>query len=218
MVGDIKKEKYVYYHCTGYKGKCPEKYVREEEVARQMEAALFRLKAKEELIPLLVRAQKEMHAQESKFHGEAVAKLQAERDALESRLEALYLDKLDKVITPEFFAAKSREWSAKLEDLRAQIDRHGAAHVNYINEAIELLELLQDAIGKYREWERAEKRRLLQSVLSNSIWMNATLTVTFRQPFESLAVMNEEAESKIAPSVAGEGDSVKWWSQGESNS
>jgi DNA invertase Pin-like site-specific DNA recombinase len=30
MVGEIKKGRYVYYHCTGYKGKCPEPYTRED--------------------------------------------------------------------------------------------------------------------------------------------------------------------------------------------
>src|SRR6185437_11876646 len=30
LVGEIKKGRYVYYHCTGAKGKCPEPYVREE--------------------------------------------------------------------------------------------------------------------------------------------------------------------------------------------
>ena len=30
MVGEIKKNRYVYYHCTGYKQKCPERYTREE--------------------------------------------------------------------------------------------------------------------------------------------------------------------------------------------
>ncbi len=24
LVGEIKKGRYIYYHCTGYKGKCPE--------------------------------------------------------------------------------------------------------------------------------------------------------------------------------------------------
>ena len=35
LTAEIKKDRYIYYRCTGYKGKCPEKYVREEEVARQ---------------------------------------------------------------------------------------------------------------------------------------------------------------------------------------
>ncbi|HBI19378.1 MAG TPA: recombinase family protein, partial [Brevundimonas sp.] len=30
LVGEIKKKKYIYYHCTGFKGKCGEPYVREE--------------------------------------------------------------------------------------------------------------------------------------------------------------------------------------------
>ena len=30
LVGEMKKQKYVYYHCTGYKGKCPEPYTSEE--------------------------------------------------------------------------------------------------------------------------------------------------------------------------------------------
>ena len=33
LVGEIKKGRYVYYHCTGYKGKCPEPYTREEVLA-----------------------------------------------------------------------------------------------------------------------------------------------------------------------------------------
>jgi site-specific DNA recombinase len=30
LVGEKKKGKYVYYRCTGNKGKCPEPYAREE--------------------------------------------------------------------------------------------------------------------------------------------------------------------------------------------
>ena len=30
-----KEGQYVYYHCTGQRGKCVEKYVREEELAKQ---------------------------------------------------------------------------------------------------------------------------------------------------------------------------------------
>jgi site-specific DNA recombinase len=192
LVGDMKKGKYVYYHCTGYKGKCPEKYVREEEVTRQVEGALAALKADKDAMALMIRALKESHAEESRFHGDAVSKLQKERDLLESRLEALYLDKLDKVITPEFFSSKSHEWQEKLTGLRTKIDGHGKAHTSYINEGIELLELSQRALERYHECERAEKRRILNLLLSNSLWMNAALIPKYRQPFDILAVMNGE--------------------------
>ena len=35
IVGEIKKQRYIYYHCTGYKGRCDEPYVREEVLERQ---------------------------------------------------------------------------------------------------------------------------------------------------------------------------------------
>jgi hypothetical protein len=79
MVGDMKKGKYIYYHCTGYKGKCPEKYVREEEVARQVEAILQSLKAKPGTLALMFKALKEIHTEESRFHRESVSGLQKER-------------------------------------------------------------------------------------------------------------------------------------------
>ena len=78
MVGDIKKGKYIYYRCTHYKGKCPEKYVREEEVARQMENVLQALKASPETLALMIKALKEIHTEESRFHREAVTGLQKE--------------------------------------------------------------------------------------------------------------------------------------------
>jgi site-specific DNA recombinase len=37
LTAEIKKGKFVYYSCTGHKGKCPEKWVREEELDRQLE-------------------------------------------------------------------------------------------------------------------------------------------------------------------------------------
>ena len=35
VVGELKKERYVYHHCSKYKGKCPERYVREEVLEEQ---------------------------------------------------------------------------------------------------------------------------------------------------------------------------------------
>jgi DNA invertase Pin-like site-specific DNA recombinase len=40
MVGEIKKGRYIYYHCTGFKGKCPEPYTREEVLEEKFTALL----------------------------------------------------------------------------------------------------------------------------------------------------------------------------------
>ena len=43
MIGELKKGRYVYYHCTGYKGKCPEPYVREETLVERFGELLQQL-------------------------------------------------------------------------------------------------------------------------------------------------------------------------------
>ncbi len=50
LVGEIKKQRYVYYHCTGFRGKCPEPYVREEVLARAFTAELGRLTFDDEIL------------------------------------------------------------------------------------------------------------------------------------------------------------------------
>ena len=40
MVGELKKGRYICYHRTGYKGKCPEPYTREEVLEKSFTAVL----------------------------------------------------------------------------------------------------------------------------------------------------------------------------------
>jgi site-specific DNA recombinase len=217
MTGDIKKGKYVYYRCTGFKGKCPNRYVKEEELTRQFSETLEAIRLEPEIHSLLIRALKESQADESRFHHEETAKLEAERQTLESRLEALYLDKLDRVITPEFFQAKSQEWNRTLDTIKAKLEKHRQAHGNYIEEGARLLDLSQQAAEIYRRLEMAEKKRILHLVLANSIWLNAQLIPKYRQPFETLALMKSSPKPGENFSGRISGDCKEWYTRQESN-
>ena len=70
LVAEIKKKQYVYYHCTGNKGKCPEKWVREEEIARQFGQAIGAIKMDNDVLNWVITALKESHADEKKYHSE----------------------------------------------------------------------------------------------------------------------------------------------------
>jgi site-specific DNA recombinase len=80
----LKKKQYVYYHCTGYKGKCPEKYVREEEIARQFGEALKAIQLDGEVLEWIKTALKGSHESEERHHRKAVAGLQDQYDRLYS--------------------------------------------------------------------------------------------------------------------------------------
>jgi site-specific DNA recombinase len=43
LAGEMKKGRYIYYHCTGYRGKCPERYTREEVLEKDFAAGLREL-------------------------------------------------------------------------------------------------------------------------------------------------------------------------------
>jgi hypothetical protein len=43
MVGEIKKGHYIYYHCTGNRGKCPEPYTPQEELTGRFASILEEL-------------------------------------------------------------------------------------------------------------------------------------------------------------------------------
>jgi len=93
LVAEIKKKQYVYYHCTGNKGKCPEKWVREEEIARQFGQAIGAIKMDNDVLNWVITALKESHSDEKKFHSEQLLSLQGQYEKLKYRLDAMYEDK-----------------------------------------------------------------------------------------------------------------------------
>jgi hypothetical protein len=187
MVGEIKKRRYVYYHCTGYKGKCPEPYVREEVIAEAFSDVLGKLSFGDEVLSWVSKALRESHADEKQEHEAAIARLQAEHDRLYHRIHAMYVDKLDGRIDKHFFDKLSGEFRSEQARCIREITWHQAADQSYLEEGVRLLGLAHDARRLFAKQVPHEKRRLLNFVLSNSTWKNGELSVTFRQPFDLLA-------------------------------
>ncbi|HLM23878.1 MAG TPA: hypothetical protein VK274_02425 [Pyrinomonadaceae bacterium] len=77
--------------------------------------------------------------------------------------------------------------SEALADQIAEFEN--AAH-DYVHDGVRLLELAKKAYLLFKQQSPSEKRKLLNFVCSNSVWKDQTLTVTFRQPFDLLALTN----------------------------
>jgi site-specific DNA recombinase len=97
LVGEIKKQQYVYYHCTGFRGKCREPYVREEVIARlaSFAAVLDRLAFDDQVLAWVRAALLASHADEKREHEAAIERLQAGYNRLQGRTDTMYVDKLD---------------------------------------------------------------------------------------------------------------------------
>jgi hypothetical protein len=89
VVGEIKKQKYIYYHCTGYADKCRgepafcrRKYVREEVLEKQFTAMLGQLRFDDEVLEWVRQALHESRTDERREHDEDIKRLQAEHKRL----------------------------------------------------------------------------------------------------------------------------------------
>lgn len=187
MVGEIKKGKYVYYHCTGYRGKCPEPYVREEEISAQFSQLLGQFRFDDAILEWVKNALRESHAVERQEQAEAVERLVSTERQIQRRIDAMYVDKLDGRITADFFDAKSAEWRAEQEECIASIKRLRSTDRSYIEDGIRILELAKNARKLFDQQGSAEKRKLLDFVVSNSTWRDGKLASTYRQPFDLIA-------------------------------
>ncbi len=210
LSGDLKKGKYIYYRCSGWKGKCNEPYVREEVLAGKFSDLLGRLKMDDAVLGLVSRGLRESHADQNREHREAVSRFQTEYDRLQARVHAIYLDKLDGRIDNHFFDKLSEDFRRQQSQCLREIARHQSADQSYIEEGVGLLEMARDAQHMFAKQPAAEKRRLLGFVLSNSTWANGHLNVTLREPFDLVAEMNAAALSAAASGSQNLSDCPEW--------
>ncbi len=205
VVGEIKKQRYVYYHCTGYVDKCQgdrapcrRKYVREEVLEQQFTDLLGRLKFDDEVLEWVRDALHASHADERREHEGAIKRLQTEYKRLQERINAMYVDKLDGIVDAAFFEKMSNQWRAEQNRCQREIDQHQKAEKSYMDEGIQILELARNAQRLFERQEPRQKRRLLNFLLSNCLWKGGEIVATFSQPFDLLAETTLIAASQKA--------------------
>lgn len=186
ITAEIKKRRYVYYHCSGSKGKCTQPYVREEVLSEQFSKLLGRLDFGKPVVDWLTSALQESHADERREHDAAVSRLQAEYERLQHRIHAIYIDKLDGKVDTAFFEKMTSEWRIAQDRCLREIGWHQSADQSYLQEGVQILAIAQSAGKLFTKQDAKEKRRLLEFVISNSVLEAGTIEVTFRQPFDLL--------------------------------
>ncbi len=106
ITSEIKKDKYIYYHCTRYKGNCGNKSIREEALIDKFGDVIKKVKIDSNILDWLKEALKESHKNEKEYHNHQIENLQKQDTKYNNRLDRLYEDKLDGVITRNFLKKK----------------------------------------------------------------------------------------------------------------
>lgn len=194
ITAEMKKGRYVYYHCTGFKGgDCKKNYLREEDLEVKIGEVLKQLEIEDNDLEMIKESLRNSHKNTKEYNDGIIAKLNAQKERTKKRLDQAYTDKLDGKITESFWQAKSKEWSDEIEILTIKINAHETSNINYYENGVRILELAKKAYSLYKVASAEEKRKLIGMILSNCYFDGENLRPDYKKPYN---LIHEMATSK----------------------
>jgi hypothetical protein len=184
---EIKKEQYIYYHCTRSRGHCDNTYVREEDLARLLGELVKQVRIPTELADRVATALRESQSDKESFARTTIMRRQQQELLLRSKLDRAYDDRLSGRISDELWSSKSAELEAELQRVRAEMERHERASHEYEATGLQILELAQNAYSLYVTENPQQQARLVKTLLSNCTFDRGSLCPTYRKPFDLFA-------------------------------
>ena len=195
VTAEIKKQRYIYYHCTGGRGKCDLPYFREEELSERLGGVLKNIYVPDSVVADIQRSLATADASRADRLRSERARLQQRLAAIRTRMDQAYTDKLDGKITAEFWERKNAEWLR--EEQQVQFALAGLKQADEparLLTASRTLELANKAYSLYLRQNPAQQAKLLKMVLSNCKIDVVTLTPTYRKPFDLIFARAENDE------------------------
>lgn len=197
VVFALRKEKYVYASCTGYKRKhagtrlpmCPDaQFVALGAIESQAADALAAVQISYELADKIYAGivKRAGHAQSEAATQAALIRGQLKR--LSERVAQSYADKLDGKIDEEFWSAQNKRWGderVRLEEALRRIE--SSAPSETLAKVRDLLKLAKDIVPIYKSANVEEKRRLLNLVCINWRLNGKKLDYQMKKPFAKIA-------------------------------
>jgi site-specific DNA recombinase len=195
VTGEVKKQKYVYYRCSGYRGKCDLPRFREEEIAARMGDVLKDIYIPDEVVRAIENSLQRTQQQQQREVVHARVRLERELADVRRRMDQAYTDKLDGKIAQEFWQRKSADWRSeelRIESQIASLDQR--QETDTLLNVQRILELANRAYFLYLTRKPTEQAELLKKVLLNCSIDGVSLYPTYRKPFDVIAkrVKNEE--------------------------
>jgi hypothetical protein len=193
ITAEIKKGKYIYYHCTNGKGSCDQKSfnTNEESIHEHFAKDMLKLQISPKMVDIVYRAKLEKLKQSGEFHNHA---LDIVRKALHSLLErksrlvdtftagdieeALYKEKLLALNNEEVNLTKQKE----------EIEKNNPDPLATIELIYNRFKQGYTMSNRYKNASPEEKREILSEALSNSTLLNRNIVdLQYKSPYDVFA-------------------------------
>ncbi len=185
LTGDVQKEKYVYYRCTGHRGKCALPRFREEDIAVRMGEPLKGLQVPQEVVARIVDTLRADEKTAASRANEERSRLEARLASIRNRMDKAYTDKLDGTIPEDFWQRKMTDWRMEEQQVKMAIEGLNNAEIgDRAMNAERIFELANKAYSLYVSQDSTEKAKLLKMLFSNCSVSDVSVTPTYRKPFD----------------------------------
>ena len=185
VTAELQKKKYIYYRCSGGRGKCSLPYMREQDISDRMGELLKDIYVPETIAHAIVDS---LQSDSARVESERQTRLSATEQrltALRGRIDQMYEDKLDGKIDEEFWARKTNEWREQEHQLELVLTRlKNPVPSDNVLTVKKIFELANKAHFLYVTRSHAERGQLLKSVLLNCDTDGASLCPVYRKPFD----------------------------------
>lgn len=186
LTAEIKKEKYIYYHCTGHRGNCGQPYVRQEVIEAKFEEILASIQISDEIQNMIMQGLREGFMDKIEYHNNLVATIEHQIKVLQNRIDQAYLDKLDGKIGEDFWKAHTKRWLEEKEGLSIRLLASQKADTKHLENANLILELSKTALVLFKRQNSEQKRRLIMLLISNCSYKDENIDVQLKPVFEKI--------------------------------
>ena len=187
---EMHKGRYIYYHCTNYKGNCEKVWVNENELLKPIKEILKKMQLPQSMIDKIVESLKATEEAKNNFQELELQRLRKEYDMLENRISVMYNDRLDGRVDAEMYDKKLREFKEQQNDVLFKIKQFDNASESYYITASTVLSLAKRAEQIFNSSEPEEKRQLLNFLFLNLKLDGKNLLYKLKTPFEGVLLAN----------------------------
>ncbi len=184
IVGEKKKGKYIYYHCTQNRGECKANgWIRQETIDAAFAESLKSLRLEPEMHDQFTRALREVHITEMRQRNNELTILNDSAKQLRARLDTAYQDKLTGRVDEGFWRKHHAKLQDELNNVFDAIKGYHHAHLDQYEIGAQLLEFSQGADRMFQMGDIDIKRQIVNLVHSNCQLRSGTLMNTMKKPF-----------------------------------
>lgn len=181
------KGKYIYAKCASGRGVHQLTYVPETTLTKQFMNIIQAIKIPEQAYIQVSEAIKNEHADKQNRIEDERRTIDAELAKYKTRRETMYIDRLDGIITEDFYQENMKKFTESERILQERKENIELGMEDRLSNNLYLLQLAKDAPKLFEKANQMQKRKMLNLILSNSQLSGSELRWEYKKPFDTMA-------------------------------